>query len=234
MSEPSLSIVFPVYNQADHLRVAVEQYEEALSRLPHPYEIILVPNGCSDNSEEVCNALAADYETVKVTPSELAGWGRAVKHGLQAAEGDILCYSNLARTTAEELTLILLYAVAFPDTVVKANRKIRESLVRRLGSLIYNLQCRMLFDLAYWDINGTPKVFPRSFERLLSLTRDDDLIDLEFNAICRQEEYRMLEVPIFSTSRRSGKSTTSYGTAVRLYWGAYKMRSEMKGEGNRG
>jgi glycosyltransferase involved in cell wall biosynthesis len=187
-----------------------------------------VPNGCTDNSVEVCNELAAEYETIKVKPSEQAGWGRAVKHGLQSAEGDLLCYSNLARTTAEELTLILLYAVAFPDTVVKANRKIRESLIRRLGSLIYNLQCRMLFDLAYWDINGTPKVFPRSFAPLLSLTRDDDLIDLEFNAICRREEYRMLEVPIFSTSRRSGKSTTNYGTAVRLYWGAYKMWRQWK------
>ena len=45
---------------------------------------------------------------------------------------------------------------------MKANRKIRDNWRRRLGSLLYNLECRALFDLANWDINGTPKVFPRA------------------------------------------------------------------------
>ena len=112
--------------------------------------------------------------------------------------------------------------------MIKANRKIREHWTRRLGSLLYNMECRTLFDLSNWDVNGTPKVFPRAFAKLLELTRDDDLIDLEFSVICRHESYPMLEVPIFSHRRHGGRSTTSLRSAVRLYWGAYTMWREAR------
>jgi hypothetical protein len=90
-------------------------------------------------------------------------------------------------------------------------------------SLLYNLECRALFDLSYWDINGTPKVFPRKFDKLLAMTEPGDLIDAEFSVICRRQEYPVLEVPIFSSRRHGGYSTTSTGSALRLYWGAYRF-----------
>jgi hypothetical protein len=86
----------------------------------------------------------------------------------------------------------------------------------------------MLFDLPYWDVNGTPKVFHRDLSKLTELRRDDDLIDLEFNAICRAQGYPVLEVPIFSTTRRSGRSTTGIKSAWRMYAGAYRLRRELK------
>jgi hypothetical protein len=107
--------------------------------------------------------------------------------------------------------------------VVKANRKIRDGWRRRLGSLLYNLECRALFDLSNWDVNGTPKVFPRTFRRLTELTREDDLIDAEFCLVCRQEDYPMVEIPIFSSRRHGGKSTTNYSSAWRMYLGAYNL-----------
>ena len=103
---------------------------------------------------------------------------------------------------------MLAYALAYPEVVLKANRRIRESRRRRLGSLLYNLECRALFDLSVWDINGTPKIFPRKFDQLLALRRDDDLIDAEFNIVCRDQGYPVLEVPILATERHGGKSTT--------------------------
>jgi hypothetical protein len=121
---------------------------------------------------------------------------------------------------------MILYASVHADSVVKANRKIRDSWVRRLGSLLYNLECRALFDLPYWDINGTPKVFPRGLKELTELRRDDDLIDLEFNAICRNQQYPVIEVPIFSARRHSGRSTTGMRSALRMYWGALKLRRQ--------
>ena len=232
MKPALISIVLPIYNQADHVRSAVESYMEALRKIPNPYEIILVTNGCSDNSLEVCQAMAEQHAAVRVKNSEQAGWGLAVKLGLKDARGDILCYTNLARTSAEDLTLMLIYAVAHRDVVIKTNRKIRESWQRRLGSLLYNLECRALFDLPYWDINGTPKVFPRRFDKLLALTRDDDLIDAEFNLICRREGYRVIEIPIFSPKRHGGKSTTSYRSAIKMYWGAYRMWRALERKGD--
>jgi hypothetical protein len=224
MSDARVSVVLPVHDQADHIGTVVGEYVEALARLPLAHEIVLVPNGSRDASERSCAELAASHPTVRSEPLERGGWGRAVRHGIAAARGDLLCYTNSARTTARDLTLSVLYASTFPGTVVKANRKIREHWTRRLGSLVYNLECRALFDLSCWDVNGTPKVFPRSCERLLALTRDDDLIDAEFVLVCRRAGYPLLEVPIFSTRRYGGRSTTTLRSAVRMYWGAYALR----------
>jgi glycosyltransferase involved in cell wall biosynthesis len=223
MSNGLLSIVLPVCNQADHVGRVVDEYEAALGSLPWPHELLLVVNGSRDRSYEISQELAARYESVRVFESKRGGWGLAVKLGLQASRGDLLCYTNSARTSPQDLTLLLLYAIVYPNVVVKANRKIREKLSRRIGSLLYNLECRTLFDLSYWDINGTPKVFPRKFDQLLRLSRDDDLIDAEFNIICRRQGYPVVEVPIFSTRRHGGKSTTNYRSALKMYWGAFEM-----------
>ena len=230
LARPLVSIVLPVYNQSDHIGAIVEEYTAALARVPNPYEMILVVNGCRDDSLEVCRALAERYPDVRTLHCEQGGWGRAVKAGLSAARGDLLCYTNSARTSPQDLVLLLLYSIAYPDVVIKANRKIRESWRRRAGSLLYNLECRALFDLSNWDINGTPKVFPRAFEKLLALGEEGDLIDAEFSVVCRSESYPLLEVPIFSSRRHGGRSTTNYTSALRMYWGAYRLwRSRREG-----
>ena len=223
MSEGGISIILPVHDQADHIGRLVGDYLDALRSLGRTYEIVLVPNACRDASEDVCRALASEHGTVRVVPSAVPGWGRAVRAGLGAARGELLCYTNSARTSADDLGLLLRYALAAPGTVVKANRKIRERWQRRIGSLLYNMECRTLFDLSCWDINGTPKIFPRSCSALLGLSRDDDLIDVEFVVLCRRVEYPMLEVPIFSMRRHGGRSTTTLHSAVRMYWGAYRL-----------
>ena len=230
MSVPLASVVLPVYNQADHIGKVLEEYASALERLDFAYELLPVVNGPRrDNSLEICKVLEARLPVVRTLCIEQGGWGRAVRAGLAGARGELLCYANSARTTGKDLLLVLLYGSIHTDSVIKASRRIRENWPRRLGSLLYNLQCRALFDLPYWDINGTPKVFHRSLSRLLDLSRDDDLIDLEFNVICRREGYPVIETPTFSTSRHSGGSTTNLRSAWRLYRGAFEMRQRMNG-----
>jgi len=225
---PLTSIVLPVHNQAGHIERVVRGYLSELASLRSPYEIILVTNACRDESPDVCDRLASEDERIRHLAIDKSGWGAAVRAGLAEARGDLLCYSNSARTTPQILTLLLLYASVYPGVVVKANRRIRDSRRRRLGSLLYNLECRALFDLSVWDINGTPKVFPRSFEGLMELQRDDDLIDLEFVAVCRQREYPVVEVPILATIRYGGRSTTGYASALRMYLGAYRLWREQR------
>lgn len=221
------SIVLPVHNQADHIGGVVDSYRAALERVALDWQIVLVSNASTDDTPEICRNQVAEDERLRFVELPQAGWGRAVKAGLAVADGDLLCYTNSARTQPEMLTLLLLYATAYPQTVIKANRRLRDSLRRRLGSALYNLECRALFDLATWDINGTPKVFPRSFDRLLALQRDDDLIDAEFVVTCRKAGYPILEVPVQATVRHSGKSTTGYGSALRMYLGAFALRRQL-------
>ena len=221
-----VSVVLPVYRQAEHIGPIVRGFEHALGRLPVDHEVVLVVNGPNDGTLDACRELAAASAAVRVVQSD-PGWGRAVRRGLAEAAGDLVCYTNSARTAPEDLLLVVLYALAYPGVVVKAQRRTRYSLGRRLGSLLYNLECRKLFDLATFDVNGTPKAFPAEFGRLRNLTRDDDVIDAEFVAVCRREGHRLVDVPIVSTQRHGGRSTTTWRSAVKLYAGALDLRRRM-------
>jgi len=233
VSDALISVVLPVHNQADHILPVVMEYELALAELPQPHEFILVVNACHDRSLDVCHSLAARLATTRVVYSDIGGWGRAVKTGLKEARGDLLCYTNSARTSAADLLLLILYAITNPGAVVKAHRRSRESLQRRIGSFLFNLQCRGLFDLPTWDINATPKVFSREIYETIQPVRDDDLLDLEVYVKCKQLGTTILEVPIYSRPRHGGRSTTTYRTAMELYWGAFQMwRAFRRGSGS--
>jgi glycosyltransferase involved in cell wall biosynthesis len=218
-----ISIILPIHNQADHIEDLVLEYLKVTDNIPFSCEFILVVNNCSDNSLQICQKLAQQNPRISVVSSDGGGWGLAVRLGLEKARGDLICYTNSARTRPQDLQLFLLYGISNPTAVIKASRKIRDSWQRRLGSVIYNLLLRMFFDLPYWDINGTPKIFPKTFDKLLKLKENGDLIDAEFNIICRQESYPVLEVPVVSGKRRGGKSTTSYQSAIVMYWGALDL-----------
>jgi glycosyltransferase involved in cell wall biosynthesis len=219
-----VSVVLPFHNQADHAEAVVLGFRSALQGAGVEAEFVLVPNACTDATAEICTGLAEAHADVEAVVLEEGGWGRAVRAGLDRARGSLLCYTNSARTTAEMLVLAVVYARSYPGAVVKAHRRIRDSWVRRAGSLLYNLECRVLHDLAVWDVNGTPKVFPRSCEALLALRRDDDLIDLEFNLVCRDMGYPVVEVPILATVRHGGRSTTNWRAGWRMYRGAWELR----------
>ena len=218
-----VSIVLPVHNQAAHISDIVRGYIDALSDIGRPFEFVLAVNASRDESLAVCESLAAAYPQVRVIHDSQPGWGRAVKAGLRAASGEVIGYTNSARTSAAELRQLLLEAIAHPGSVVKATRPVRESWQRRIGSLLYNVECRALFGFSTRDVNATPKVFSRAHTSLLMLTSDDDLLDAEFLRACVREGYPVREVPIFATRRQGGSSTTNYKSAVRMYVGALRL-----------
>jgi glycosyltransferase involved in cell wall biosynthesis len=220
-----VSIVLPVHNQADHIASVVAGYEAALAYVACRHELILVSNACRDGSPAVCRELADRFAAVRAIESARGGWGWAVRLGLGEAAGTWLGYTNSARTSADQLAALVLQALVGPETVVKAARLGRSGL-RKLGSTLYNWECRLFFQVPCRDVNGTPKVFPRRFDKLRALTRDDDLLDLEFLKICRREGYPVREMPIASRPRHGGDSTTKLKSALKLYTGAYRMWRE--------
>jgi len=219
------SVIIPVYNQAESIGSILEQYMAAFPSLGFPCELLVVVNGLRrDQSLEICKAVEARHANLRTLVIDQGGWGRAVRHGLANAQGDLICYTNCARTTAPDLIRLLGEAARNPDSVIKARRMERESLRRRVGSAIYNLESRVLFGVKWPDVNATPKIFPRAFTPLLQLEENGDLIDLEFNALCRRLGYPVLEVPIFTKPSAERKSTTGWKSAWRMYTGAVRLR----------
>lgn len=231
MSGRLFSVVLPVHNQAGHVERVVQDYIATLDRLELVFELILVVNGCRDRSLEVCRRLASCDRRVKVVHSVPGGWGLAVRLGLESAEGATLCFTNSARTSGRNLGTVLSRAEREPRKAFKGDRRNRDSFVRSFGSFLYNLECGFVLGTQSRDVNGTPKVFPRLFGKLLTLQSDDDMIDAEFVAVCARESYPLVEVPISSSGRRGGQSTTRLRSALRMYRGVWGLSRRLGGTG---
>lgn len=228
MKKPLFSIVIPFYKQKDHAVQVVEKYLTALKNNNLYGEIIAVINGPDDGTYSLLKKRFKDNNDIKIISlSPLGGWGRAVQEGMRQARGEFICYTNSARTNIEDLVRILTLAKQNPNSLIKATRMVRESFLRKLGSLIYNLENRLLFNTAVWDVNGTPKVIPRSLLSLIMPKSLDDLIDAEIIARAKLKHVPVLEVPVYLTERIGGKSTTNIKSALHMYRGLFLLKQKL-------
>ena len=72
MQDILLSIIVPVYNVEPFLRKCVESLEQQ-DLAAERYEVILVNDGSTDHSGELCTELAKQYENIKVIEQENQG-----------------------------------------------------------------------------------------------------------------------------------------------------------------
>lgn len=83
-----LSIIIPVHNVAPYLRRCVESM--AAQTFKGGKEVILVENGSTDNSLEVCNHLAQEYDFVRVVVSPQTGLSAARNYGISKSAGNLI------------------------------------------------------------------------------------------------------------------------------------------------
>src|SRR6056297_2271359 len=101
--QPALSIVMPVYNEADTIRDMLAQVHD----VPYQKEIIVVDDGSADGTREVLKTL--DYpELTCLYHQKNSGKGRAIQTGFDHAAGDIILIqdADLEYDPAEYPTLL--------------------------------------------------------------------------------------------------------------------------------
>lgn len=84
-----LSVTVPIYNAAKYLD---ECLQSLLAQTYKDYEIILVNDGSKDESADICNRYAEEYENIRVIHKENGGVHTARNVGLEAAEGEIVAF----------------------------------------------------------------------------------------------------------------------------------------------
>jgi glycosyltransferase involved in cell wall biosynthesis len=229
MEDPFLSIVLPCRDQEDHIEAVFRSYTATLRSIRYSYELIAVPNDCSDHTPEIVASLSAADPTIRVVENPSGGWGLSVLTGLAAARGVTLCYTNSARTDPALIpTLLDLYLRSAP-CLAKVRREQRQAPLRELGSWLYNLESCLLFDVRVGDINGTPKILPREIYKKLRLFSKGDVLDLELVVKAAQLGLPIVELPVKGFRRYGGRSSTSLKSAWRMYLGALRLRRALSG-----
>ncbi|MDQ8024184.1 MAG: glycosyltransferase family 2 protein [Moraxellaceae bacterium] len=87
-----LSIVIPMYNEVDNVEPMVARVHEGLAGYPHPWELILVDDGSTDDTPDALRTTGAEYGP-HVRVLELARNFKqtaAMQAGLDAARGDVI------------------------------------------------------------------------------------------------------------------------------------------------
>ena len=86
-----LSIVMPVYNKGMYLRSAIISI---IDQCCDSIEIILVDDGSTDNSSNVCDELSAKFSWIRVLHQSNSGVSAARNRGLLAASGKYILFMD--------------------------------------------------------------------------------------------------------------------------------------------
>lgn len=113
--DPTISVVMPVRNGAQHLREAVESI---LSQTHSSFEFIIVDDGSDDESREIVRGYAAHDSRVVLLTQEPQGVAAALNSGLAAARAAYVARMDADdRARASRLERQLAAMKGFPDAV---------------------------------------------------------------------------------------------------------------------
>ena len=209
-SQPLLSVVVPVYNEADSVAPLVKEIEEAFATLPAPCEAIFVDDGSRDGSWERIVALTAQRPWLKAIHF-LGNRGQtaAMAAGMSVARGELIAFlDGDLQNDPHDLPAMVEPILAGHADVVCGWRAQRQDnpITRTLPSRVANFLIRKSLRLPLHDIGCTLKVFRRAYI-------DDMVLVGEMHrfmpSYAQAQGARIAEVVVNHRTRRHGKS--NYG-----------------------
>lgn len=121
-----VSIVIPVYNEAQGLAALLARLRPAVERLDADYEVIFVNDGSTDESSSVLEEMSAADRRLKVLSlSRNFGHQAAITAGLDFADGDAVVVMDADLQDPPELLPEMLYWMRQGYDVVSAQRQAR-------------------------------------------------------------------------------------------------------------
>lgn len=212
-----MSLVLPLYNEADGIRGIVEGLVAALVAAAVPHQLVLVNNGSTDGSAAILQELAARHPSIHVVTVEVnQGYGWGILSGLREARAPIVGFMCADGQIAPADVVRVYRRMAEGDCdIAKVVRVAREDgLQRRVMSAVYNTLFRILFAVPARDINGTPKLLSRTWLDRIALESRDWFIDAELMIEIARLGGRVGEVPVTFTEREHGSSNVRLSTSL--------------------
>jgi dolichyl-phosphate beta-glucosyltransferase len=198
-----LSIVIPAYNESRRILPTLGRLYDYLSNQPYGWEIIVVSNGCTDNTEAVVQQAAGDIPNLRLISVAERGKGIASRTGALAAIGDVvfLCDADLSMPPENLAAFIDMMRSA--DVIAGSRegpgaKRFDEPWHRHFMGRVFNFLVQLL---AVRGINDTQCGF-KAFSRQAAdhLFRQQTLkgfaFDVELLYLARRAGYTVRELPI--------------------------------------
>jgi len=230
---PYLSIVIPAYNEAKRIAASLDKIADYLSAQKYTYEALVVDDGSTDGTAEVCRAIASSHPWLEVLryPAN-RGKGHAVRAGVLAVGGEhvLICDADLA-TPIEELDGFWRFFEEGADIVI-ASRPLREShlvkrqpLYREFAGRVFNLLVRAVAVRGIHDTQCGFKLFrgeaARAIFPLCSL--NDFGFDIEVLHVAQRIGFRIREAPVH-WHHRPGSKVRLLRDGLRMLLDLFRIR----------
>ncbi len=153
----SISIIIPVYNEAESLKTLCDEIVSAFSSLLNEYEIIFINDGSSDDSQEILEEIAKQRNDKNIRVVELkknSGKATALDLGFSLARRDVIITMDAdLQDDPKEIFRFIEKINEGYDIVSgwKNNRK--DSFIKNKTSKIYNFCTSFLSGLWLHDHN---------------------------------------------------------------------------------
>ncbi|MFH2145422.1 MAG: glycosyltransferase family 2 protein [Candidatus Omnitrophota bacterium] len=203
----NISVCVPAYNEAATLEDAVCDLFRTLSPCVGELEIIIVNDGSSDATGEICERLLGVYPQLKlITHRNNRGVGVAYRSALKIAKGDYFAWFPADyEDTANEFLLCLPHVDK--DTVVTCHHRDcdRRSWPRRCLSKLYAWTLNKCFKGKLKYYNGM-SIFPTKIVKSFPLVCDGFFLFPENLVRAVKKGLRVIEVSAPLRGRQRGAS----------------------------
>lgn len=209
-----VSIVVPIYNEAESIPVLGERLDAVLSTLGRSYEIVLVDDGSTDGSWEKLRELARRYKHVRLIRFRRNfGQTAAMSAGFRESKGQVIITMDAdLQNDPQDIPAVLKKADEGYD-VVSGWRKDRKDpfINRRLPSTVANALISKITGVRLHDYGCTLKAYRREIVNNLNLYGE---MHRFVPALASWVGASLAEVPVRHHARRFGKS--KYGISRTL------------------
>lgn len=206
------AIVIPIHNEADFLDGALAALIREVDEVTSSYRIVLSENGSSDDTLAKAKGAAMTDERISVLTMNTPDYGGSMRAGMGSVKNaewivtfDIDYFSGAFIRSVGE-------AAEGSDIVIASKRapgsEDRRSVVRRLGTSVFNMLLRTLVGSKVSDTHGIKAFRATVVEDLVpSVVLRQDLFDTELVIRAERAGYRITEVPIVVEERRAARSS---------------------------
>ncbi len=215
MSRPSLSLVFPAFNEAENLPALLESALKIGELLDRSFEILVVDDGSRDASAEILARWQQRDPRIHAVHHEAnLGYGAALRRGLRAARGELVFFSDAdLQFDLGEIQHLLAHADEF-EIVAGYRAPRRDPLRRRLIARAWGLLVDGLFDLRVRDIDCAFKVFRREVLDAIPIESIGAFVNTEILARARAHGFRIKQIPVSHRARLQGRQSGAHPRVI--------------------
>lgn len=220
----------PAHNEEAMLDASVRSIVDALRAALERFEVVIVENGSTDATGDVAKALEHALPEVRVVNLPAADYGRALRAGFVAADGDLvvnfdvdfvdLGFLDRARPLVEGPDAA---AVVVGSKRSKGARDTRGA-GRRLVTAVFSGILRFGFGLRVTDTHGMKLLRRAALARVVESCRfGADLFDTELVLRAERTGLRCAEVPVVVEELRPSRTPIAR-RVPRTLWGLVRLR----------